>query len=119
MVALSVFRAGLTAFNTAELSDAAMICPDHPADFRVLQPLRTVHLQTAGRPIFNAVVCSGYPEYFDQSVSLKMNCIALSGEINPADRTVSGLKPRPAAVRNSTRKWSLDLLQNRLFFSGG
>ena len=90
MVSLSVFRASPTAFDTAELFDAAMICLDHPADFRVLQPLKIVHPQSIGRPIFNAVVCSGCPEYFDQFLSFKMNRIALSGEINLADRAVSG-----------------------------
>ena len=48
MVALSVFRAGLTAFNAAELFDAAMVCLDHPADFRVLQPGRDETLRGVG-----------------------------------------------------------------------
>ncbi len=82
MVALSVFRTGPTAFNTAELFDATMICLDHPADFRVLQPLRIVHPQVVGCLVFNAVVCSGCPEYLDQSVSFKMNNIALFGNID-------------------------------------
>ena len=92
VVALRAFRTSLGAFHTAVLLEFPMVVLNSERQFRQLPPFQAVHLQVAGRPVFNVAVWSDHLEHADQTITFEVDHRAGRRDLALRERS------QPAAV---------------------
>lgn len=111
MIALSGSGTSLTAFNSTELFNAAMIRFNHPSALSKAQALEVRQLEVIGGPVVNVAVWSDYLEHANEAIALEMDLCAIRTKVNLVDAArlkatacPSGLTSRFALSRVSQRQ---------------
>ena len=81
MIPLSICRSALTPFDTAKLSETAMIFLYCPGEIRKSETCQFIHTGVTGRLVFDATVFGDNPEYPDEPVTSEMNDGSIFGNI--------------------------------------